>query len=229
VDNDGNKYLEPIGADTNIIKIGSDGNATAFATFQNGYVLRIAFNRIDGTLHCLVHSYATNSQQIVTISGFKPLANTQPLQNLQTQINSINLVPGPQGPQGAPGVQGIQGSAGPQGDPGPQGLIGLTGPKGDTGSQGVPGSQGLQGPKGDTGLTGPQGPVGATGATGATGLQGPQGVRGPVGPQGPPGITPLQIAVLQGKIALLTAQNTAQQRQINEMEIDIRQLQGKKK
>jgi hypothetical protein len=131
VDNDGNAYIVPNrdGVVDKIYKIDKYGNASRFAQINTGKgvpLRRIAFDNIEGVMYCLVYDPITPQSEalrLVKISGFNPLSQSQPLQNLQNQIYNIQLIPGPQG------LQGIQGSIGPQGlqgEPGPQGEPGIT-------------------------------------------------------------------------------------------------------
>ena len=130
---------------------------------------------------------------VLLMQPVESMAQGNPFDNLQNQIDNIQLTPGPQGPQGEVGPQG------PQGDTGLTGDTGLQGEAGPTGSQGVQGLQGEIGPQGPQGDAGPTGLQGETGLTGDTGPQGTQGIQGDAGPQGPQGDQgPQGIQGLQG-------------------------------
>jgi len=107
VDNDENLYLPDLTiiSPATIDRLDKFGNRTPFLEIDfliSGSVRSLVLDNHFGEMYIIVLSMSRHD--LIKITGFTPLSETQLIQDLQDQIDMIDAIPGPPGPQGPPGI-----------------------------------------------------------------------------------------------------------------------------
>ena len=99
IDNEGNSLLR-LEQHNEIWKIDTFVNVTLLASIMSypdgggpnvpAPIEQMAFDRINGVLYCTVVDTIANEARMVKIMGFAPLSETDPLLDLQAQINNLD-------------------------------------------------------------------------------------------------------------------------------------------